>query len=232
MWIDSRLNRTKHIDDLVSKCVSYINIFKYLCNSGLHPLLLRRLYCGLVQTRIDYGSFLYDSASTGVLRKVELIQNQGLRSCGGFIQTTPIHVMQSELSIMPLGLRRQYLCHKYMLKVWSRSNYYLSSHIAAFLDLLLNGARYWRRTSSVLLIDTHKKVREFEVSKNQTLLQYQLPFLITRLPLYNIISIDIKSITTPKKQTIEYDYNNAFASMLENKFHGFVQIYTAPQRID
>lgn len=226
MWIDSRLNWTKHIDELVSKCVSYINIFKYLCNSGLHPLQLRRLYGALVQSRIDYGNFLYDSASTGVLRKVELIQNQGLRACGGFIRTTPIHVMQSELSIMPLRFRRQYLCHKYMLKVWSRSNDYLSSRIATFLDLLLNGARYWRRTGSVLLVDTYKKVREFEVSQNQTPLQYQLPFLITRLPLYNIISIDIKSITTTKKQTIEYDYNNAFASMLENEFHDFVQIYT------
>lgn len=41
---------------------------------------------------------------------------------GGFIKTTPIHIMESELSIPPLSISRQLLAYKNLLKAHSATD--------------------------------------------------------------------------------------------------------------
>lgn len=67
------------------------------------------IYISIIRNRIDYASFLYDSAANSHITKLDKLQNQALRIIGGFIKNTPLHVMESELAIVPLYIRRKYL---------------------------------------------------------------------------------------------------------------------------
>lgn len=88
IWLDSHLRWSKHIKEIAEKVSKFLNILKMLAGSGwgVHPKHLRRLYIALLRSRLDYGSFLYDSSAISHLSKLDRIQNQALRIIGGFIK--------------------------------------------------------------------------------------------------------------------------------------------------
>lgn len=124
VWLDPSLRWGKHIHELEDKCQKMLNIMKLLSSPhwGLHPIHLRRLYIALIRTRIDYGCIFYDSSIKLRLYKLDKIQNQAMRVIGGFIKTTPIHVIESECCLPPLHIRRKYLAFKFCLKAESWIN--------------------------------------------------------------------------------------------------------------
>lgn len=98
VWLDRSLHWRKHINETVSKCTKFLNLLKVLAGStwGVHTKHLRRLYISLVRSRIDYACYLYDCSAKTHICKLDKLQNQALRVVGGFIRSTPIHVMESE----------------------------------------------------------------------------------------------------------------------------------------
>lgn len=120
LWLDRSLLWRKHVNEVIDKCSKFMNILKMLAGRswGMHTKHIRRLYIALIRSRIDYGSFLYDCSANCHVSKLDKLQNQALRVIGGFIKSTPIHVMQSELSLPPLFIRRLYLAYKYMLNAY------------------------------------------------------------------------------------------------------------------
>ncbi|XP_045775115.1 uncharacterized protein LOC123874015 [Maniola jurtina] len=109
LWLDKSLRWGKHIGETVIKVQKCFNLLNVLAGSswGVHTKHLRQIYLALIRSRIDYGSFIYDNAAKCHLIKLDRLQNQALRITGGFIKTTPIHVMESELCIPPLKQRRR-----------------------------------------------------------------------------------------------------------------------------
>ncbi len=90
----------------------------------------------------DYGCFIYDnSAKVHSLQKFDIVQNQALRVIGGFIKSTPILVMESELSISPLFVGKEYLSIKYILETKSYSNNLIYEMLGELSALCTN--RYW-----------------------------------------------------------------------------------------
>lgn len=83
---------------------------------GVHPNHLRRLYITCIRSRLDYCSFLFDNYIDTQLYNLDKIQNQCMRTIGGFIRSTPLHAMESELCLQPLHIRRRYLAGKFWLK--------------------------------------------------------------------------------------------------------------------
>lgn len=98
VWLDRSLHWRKHINETVSKCTTFLNLLKVLAGStwGVHTKHIRRLYISLVRSRIDYACYLYDCSAKTHISKLDKLQNQALRVVGGFIRSTPIHVMESE----------------------------------------------------------------------------------------------------------------------------------------
>lgn len=117
-WLDRSLLWRKHINETVEKASKFLNILKTLAGSGwgVHPRHLRRIYVSLIRSRFDFGCYLYASSAKTHLSKIDRIQNQALRIIGGFIKSSPIHVMEAELCVPPLFLRRSFLASKYCLK--------------------------------------------------------------------------------------------------------------------
>lgn len=130
-----------------------LNILKVLAGSGwgVHPKHLRRLYINLIRSRIDFGSYLYDSSANSHTYKLDKIQNQALRIIGGFIKSTPIHVMESEVCVPPLFLRRQYLAFKFCLKSKSWTNGMTGRCLDALSSHCTN--RYWSNKKKTFVND-------------------------------------------------------------------------------
>lgn len=51
---------------------------------------------------LDYGCIMYESASTTLLKKLDIMQAKALRLILGAVKTTPIAALQVESSEMPL----------------------------------------------------------------------------------------------------------------------------------
>ena len=87
---------------------------------GADRSVLLRLYCSFVRSRLEYGCAVFSSARKSYLKKLEPIQNQGLRICLGAFRTSPMQSLYVEANEPPLYLRFDKLCIQYALKL--RSN--------------------------------------------------------------------------------------------------------------
>ena len=65
MWLDQKLTWKKHINNLKERCTGSLMILKYLSKKtwGSDRETLLRLYSVLIRSKIDYGSFIYDSTN-------------------------------------------------------------------------------------------------------------------------------------------------------------------------
>jgi len=69
---------------------------------------------------------MHGSASKSLLYKLDVIQNQALRICGGAVKTSPVAAIQVEVGGMPLYLRRDQLALVY----WANLMGHNRDHIA------------------------------------------------------------------------------------------------------
>jgi hypothetical protein len=77
------------------------------------------MYQALIRSSLDYGCFVYGSASRTVPQRLDGIQSRALRLCVGVFRTTPVVVLQvdGELSgELPLRIRQD----KLALAYWAR----------------------------------------------------------------------------------------------------------------
>ena len=116
---DSKLNFKAHIDYVRQKCEKAMNLLKVVAKMdwGADRSVLLRLYRSFVHSRLEYGCAVFRSARKSYLKKLEPIQNQGLRICLGAFRTSPMQSLYVEANEPPLYLK---LCVQYALKL--RSN--------------------------------------------------------------------------------------------------------------
>ena len=119
---DSKLNFKAHIDYVRKKCDKAINLLKVIAKMdwGADRSVLLRLYRAYVRSRMEYGCAVFSSARKSYLKKLEPIQNQGLRICLGAFRTSPMQSLYVEANEPPFYLRFDKLCVQYALKL--RSN--------------------------------------------------------------------------------------------------------------
>ena len=116
---DSKLNFKAHIDYIRQKCEKAMNLLKVVAKMdwGADRSVLMRLYHSFVHSRLEYGCAVFSSARESYLKKLEPIQNQGLRICLGAFRTSPS--LYVEANEPPLYLRFDKLCILYALKLRS-----------------------------------------------------------------------------------------------------------------
>ena len=119
---DRKLNFKAHIDYIRQKCEKAMNLLKVVTKMdwGADRSVLMRLYRSFVRSRLEYGCAVFSSARKSYLKKLEPIQNQGLRICLGAFRTSPMQSLYVEANEPPLYLRFDKLCVQYALKL--RSN--------------------------------------------------------------------------------------------------------------
>lgn len=112
---DQRLRWKKHIDALKIKCTKSLDILKCLSRTkwGGDRTTLLRLYRSLIRSKLDYGSFIYWTASKNVLKKLDPVHNAGIRLCIGAFKSSPVESLYAESGEQSLYHRRQQLALQY-----------------------------------------------------------------------------------------------------------------------
>ena len=104
---DSKSSWTTHIKYLRSKCLNYLNIFKYLSHprTGCNRKLLLQLYNTLIRSQLDYGAPIYSKACKSSLKLLDSIQSAALRMSLGALRTSPTLSLCAEAGEPPLLYR-------------------------------------------------------------------------------------------------------------------------------
>ncbi len=66
---------------------------------------------------LDYGCIVYESASSSLLKKLDVMQAKALRLMLGAVKTTPIETLQVETSEIPLFIIRHKLATAYWINL-------------------------------------------------------------------------------------------------------------------
>ena len=69
---------------------------------GADRKTLHMLYMALIQSQINYGSFLYSSAATSTLLAIDKIQLEAIRIITGAMHCTDKSLLEAEAQLMPL----------------------------------------------------------------------------------------------------------------------------------
>ena len=114
-----------HIKYLVDRCQKPLSVLKCVANKnwGADRKSLANLYLAAIQSKINYGDFIYGSAAKSHLVKLDRVQFMALRIISGNMKCTTVYSLEPELNILPLRYKRKLNGLKYMGRV-----YRLESH--------------------------------------------------------------------------------------------------------
>ena len=118
---DSRLTWKTHIEALKTQCLTKTNILKSLAakNWGADQTVLCNTYKAIIQSKIDYASIIYSSASDCILKKLDTVLHTNMRIATGAFVTSPTACILSESKMLPLYLRRKKLTLNYASRIWN-----------------------------------------------------------------------------------------------------------------
>ena len=87
-----------HKDYVRQKCEKAMNLMKVVAKMdwGADRSVLMRIYHSFLRSRLKYGCAVFSSACKSYLKKLEPIQNQGLRICLGSFRTSPMESLYIE----------------------------------------------------------------------------------------------------------------------------------------
>ncbi len=101
LWFDDKLIWKDHIDYI-------LKLMRAVARQdwGADKQSLKGIYVGLIRSTLDYGSIIYESASSTLLKKLDVMQAKALRQILGAVITTPIAALQVETSEIPFVVTR------------------------------------------------------------------------------------------------------------------------------
>jgi ribonuclease HI len=125
---DYKLSFNTHVNNIANKMQNSVNILKYVANVswGMDPKIVNMVYKAIVRSHYDYALVVYiNFIKFGpLIRKLEVVQNKGLRIITGAMCSTPINSLEIESGIPPLHVRAKYLAEKFFVKVIANKEYY------------------------------------------------------------------------------------------------------------
>jgi len=117
--LDCRLTWGKHITHLKDSCQSKLRLLRIIssCGWGADLTTLRKIYQALILSKIDYASFLLETASPSQLLTLDRIQYAAARIISGALKCTPTRLLEEECQLMTLHARRKMQMAKYAVRV-------------------------------------------------------------------------------------------------------------------
>ncbi|XP_072403273.1 uncharacterized protein [Diabrotica undecimpunctata] len=96
--LDTKLTWDEHINKCLMKCEKSLNIFKVVNRYrwGADPKINLMFYRAYTRSILDYGSFLYGSATNSLLKKLDRLQYKALRLVLGALKSTPTENLLAE----------------------------------------------------------------------------------------------------------------------------------------
>ncbi|XP_072400998.1 uncharacterized protein [Diabrotica undecimpunctata] len=104
---DKKLIWRQHIQKLKGNCTQRINLLKSLASFswGADEESLLKIYRALIRSKLDYGSMLYMTSNSSLLKSLNTIKNTSLRLCLGAFKSSPAESLCVESSGRNLQLQ-------------------------------------------------------------------------------------------------------------------------------
>ena len=223
IW-DSKLKFKEHVNYLRKKCFKALNIIKILSHKdwGADTNVLLQLYKSLVQSKLDYGSIIYNTAllaNETLADSLEVVHNQGLRLCLGAFKSSPKTSLNVEANTYPLRFRREKLSLQYAIKIKSNPDNAAFDNI---FDLNYQEKYARKKLPDKFSMYITKRFEAASISLNN-IKRTCLPII----PIWEQIpvSVNFEMLVYDKNITSPQVIQAAFNEVLE-KYVGYFHLYT------
>lgn len=228
MHLDRKLTWKQHIKNTKNKALKGIQILRILSNTnwGSDRRTLLTIHKSLVLSRLDYGSFLYSTASKTLLKTLDSVHNQGIRLSTGAFRTSPVISILAESGMLPLSYRRDQQMLSYAIKISSNNTHPLYNRIRATLN------EFNEQNSAPSSRSFVARIRQCFYKYNLTV-QNTLNQLYHTIPPWigNSINVDRSLSLYRKRSTSIIQYKKVFLEKLQLYKHYYV-IYTDGSKHD
>lgn len=125
MNFDRKLTWNTHITHLKTQTSKQLNSLKCLSNTkwGADKSTMIHIYKSFIQSRLDYGSTVYASASKTILEKLNTVLNLGARISLGAFRSSPVISVICEAGLTSLEYRRKQLICSQAVKILAKPNH-------------------------------------------------------------------------------------------------------------
>jgi len=120
-FFDARLNWARHVEVMCNRTRAAIKALQLLGNSvrGLDHARWRLAYNAICLPVLTYGCQLwYTGQQKGLVKKLQLVQNEAVRVIAGAFRTTPRESLHQLLTILPMDLRLDMLTQNAALRLY------------------------------------------------------------------------------------------------------------------
>ncbi|XP_050525071.1 uncharacterized protein LOC126896384 [Daktulosphaira vitifoliae] len=216
-----------HFKYLISSISRWSNLLRSIAGTwwGSHPSSLLLIFKALIRSKVDYGSFLYASASTVHRKKINSLLAACLRTIIGAVYSTPNMSLEVECVCPPIEIRSRYLAYKFLLKQ-------ISSPAKLIFHCFHSLSSLWRYVPKTLPL---------LASISTTLIPYLNSIItsINRLPIYDIpfhalthfpkihFNHLFLSYSKPQLQSLPINFvNYLFDELISSRFANYCLIFT------
>nr|CAI5855984.1 unnamed protein product [Callosobruchus analis] len=162
--LDSKLTWNDHINKSLDKCERSLNVLKAVNRYkwGADPKTNLLFYRAYTRSIIDYGCFLYGSATQSRLLKIDRIQFKALRLALGALRSTPTQALLAECNEPPLYLRRLFLAEKYIIKCKFNNQGEIIRKVSELAVYNLTNT-WWQNKNSPTLADAFTNITSYNI---------------------------------------------------------------------
>ena len=217
MEIDYKLTWKNHIKSLKMETMKRLDLLKCLShtNWGSDRVTMLRLYRSIIRSKLDYGSFIYSSATESTLRLLDPVHNAAIRLCTGAYRSSPVLSLYSESGEPPLEKRREQL----MLQYYCRSLQEPSSVAFTYVQQTIIANPNVESTTACRIYNT-REILNVNIAT--------LPFSYDGKPTWKVApNLRCENFMYPKKDTCSDSIMKSFFNEHVDLFHkDDVHIYT------
>ena len=223
LWFDHKLLWADHIAKVMGKCKKVLNVMRCLrgVDWGANRAALRTIYTGLIRSVIDYGCFIYGSAASSHLMKLDVVQYKALRLCYGAFKTTPVAAIQVEMGEMPLRLRREQLALVY----WANLKGHNSDHPSK--KVLLPCQEKEKKQSPSFGWTIEQMVQGMEVSA----LNVSSTVMYSRVPPWRLDEVPVNCSLLDRRENGDCVDDSAVEMRCRVQYSNSIQVFTDASKI-
>jgi hypothetical protein len=178
----------------------------------------------IIRSKLDYGCFLFGSASYSNWKRLNKVQSSCLRCIMGCVRPSPLPGIEVKSLCPPFNIRCRWIAGKFLLKSLSRSN---CSIFDTFYSLFLTW-RYIPKSLPVFSL-TANNISPFHqyISTSMKFCVYEIAYeALMYSTQVHVVNIFPGFISTELRSTSSVVINYLFSDFIINNFTDFTVIYT------
>ena len=228
-----RLTWNKHIQYMRNKCQQGLNVMKFVSSKkwGADRGSLLKFNSALVKSKLTYGCQALVSISNTNFKKLEPIQNKGLRIATGCLKSTFVPALQAEADVIPLDLYIKKQAIKYYYKIKLQEDTHSIKKILFNEDEQnVNLVYNERSVRKPFAIKTLEIIREWRLPTNPNIRCIKYPCIPPWEDLESFMNTELLIKVT--KEQSEFQFKQAALVTMDERYENCLKIYTDGSKRD